>query len=122
MKFRIGFVSNSSSSSFVVIGLKVSHLPIEELKRLVEKTKLYAEGEYFDDGRDFFQMNLSMLKLWEQHAGLELKLYRVDHMFNEESPVMSKDDLPDNNFTIMAMSIDFHQTNTVKEFRERYVR
>ena len=50
MKTRQGFVSNSSSSSFVVLGMRVSQKDVEKVggQDAIESTKLYCdcpEGE-----------------------------------------------------------------------------
>ena len=55
MKTRIGFVSNSSSSSFVIIGRKIS---MSDIKK--EKEFVYLMGDYFGEGQDIVELNDEM--------------------------------------------------------------
>lgn len=50
MKIRQGYVSNSSSSSFLVIGRQISFSQIKSLKNI------WVEGKQLNDGVDFFQL------------------------------------------------------------------
>jgi hypothetical protein len=59
MKTRNGFVSNSSSSSFVVVGELVDKIDANKLKKGVEYV---CVGTYIDDGKDVFFVKPDMVE------------------------------------------------------------
>lgn len=78
MKIRTGFVSNSSSSSFVLIGKPVK---FEDIK--FEKGKMfYAQGEADGEGANLFQIKKDDLKKIEKH-NLNLEYWEV-YFFGDE--------------------------------------
>jgi hypothetical protein len=73
MKIRAGFVSNSSSSSFMIVGKKLSYDEIT--MEMIENKKLIALGPEIVEGSDVFQ-----IKTIEQFAFLKAldNLYHGD--------------------------------------------
>ena len=81
MKIRNGFVSNSSSSSFVIFGktIKRGHITPE----LLEQGRIYALSyKYCDECVDFFEINQAMFDMYRQYGG-ELSFYEVEEMLCE---------------------------------------
>lgn len=60
MKIRTGFVSNSSSSSFVLIGNSILLKDVTE--ELVSTNKIYVFGSWLSDGQDIFRITPEMFK------------------------------------------------------------
>lgn len=54
MKTRTGFVSNSSSSSFVLIGKEVEPKTIKQLEKERRDVEVWASGKCLYDGMDIF--------------------------------------------------------------------
>lgn len=78
MKYRMGFVSNSSSSSFVILGEKIDDFeyitPI-----LVKSGKIWVEGAEFGEGYDVFQLTPEIYKELKKHINDTVS----DKMFGE---------------------------------------
>lgn len=122
MKIRTGFVSNSSSSSFVIIGKNVSSYSSEKLKALMKNKKLYALGVCLGDGQDFFQMTPEIFSAYETMEHPEdLSLYEVCVKICE-SATLNKNDLPEGDFEVLSVEVDNHSTDSVESFEQNYER
>ena len=90
MKIRSGFVSNSSSSSFMVIGKRVSADRIDN-----PKVKLYAFGEY-GEGTPYDRPSKEQIKWLKEHPGEGDFTLIEEILSGSEEFEISKQDLLDN--------------------------
>ena len=80
MKFRFGFVSNSSSSSYLIVGVLDDNLInkiVKAKKTTIEKVidEMSSNQGIYDDGDIVFIGNDSI-----QYAGAELNEYEMDNL------------------------------------------
>lgn len=124
MKIREGFVSNSSSSSFVLIGKKID--TISDLKTAKNPQCL---GGYLSDGRDVFKLTKEMIDFicgTEEYfddnnyelvdvlfyAGEEVKI-PVSELVSSFGDYMGE-------LYIVTGEADYYSTEGLKEFIENY--
>lgn len=123
MKTRQGFVSNSSSSSFVLIGRALND---SELTEETFKTKnIQGVGGYLYEGQLVMEMNWEMYQFikenqekFENMDGFDsLGYYEVVYDTTEYGTI-NKDDLPDGELAIITGEMDHHSPNSVGDLKE----
>lgn len=121
MKIRVGFVSNSSSTSFIIIGAKLGpSISNKMAEELMSKGRLYAEcGDNWDEA-DFFPINKGMWKSYKKYNGRSaIEFYDVQKMV--EGGKVKKDEIEDDVFSILIMEVSYHSCETIKDFEERHL-
>ncbi len=115
MKLRNGFVSNSSSSSFIVIAKQVT--PDSVSKADIESGKIYGLGDYLNEGYDFFPITAEMFDIAKSSRPIEWFLVEkkiLSEGFLVKLPPYSSD------FGVMSIEIDNHSTIDLDTLKERY--
>jgi hypothetical protein len=129
MKMRNGFVSNSSSSSFIVVGRRLRSL--EDVHRILKKggairaetNRWGSDGLYYlnyANHKDLFNNYFEELLSYADWSFWEV-------FYEQESPIsmkeilnkMSKDDLED--IEIFNIEADYHEPYDIAEFVKKEV-
>lgn len=124
MKIRQGFVSNSSSSSFLIVGTKLTHY-----SQLEKAKNPYFVGKYLCDGLD-------VIPLLDHQDILNFLLKLVDYSwlgylydvldYGSESGQLSSDELfaalkENKTLHYECGEADYHNTSDLNEFIDRYM-
>jgi hypothetical protein len=122
MKTRSGFVSNSSSMSFVIFGTSTDIWDITD----PVKENVWAIGGPAGEGWDVFQINLEMLmdlRNSENHCHLNLiKAYKTLYIDGPGDCATVDNDLP-RRFEVFSVEKSHHSINgKLDVFRERYMK
>jgi len=127
MKIRSGFISNSSSSSFIVFGKELySDVSIysSEMKDILRQGKLYASSwDYCVEGTDFFRITQVMFNLYYKCGAKGLQFYKVDKLVGEKAKISKKEilEIEEDEFNIFTLKVSQHSTDSLEEFRKRYI-
>lgn len=114
MKVRTGFVSNSSSSSFVVVGNALTWA-----EALEGGENLYAIGEWLSDGQDIFKLTPEVLDVVRARGEPENCWPCKTYTAGEGQVELVRSVLPER-VTVYAFEIDYHSVESAEEFVERY--
>ena len=125
MKIRQGFVSNSSSSSFVIFGEKI--LPENIISENIKNGNIYVQGRLLNDGYDFFKLTDSMFKDIDYY-GLKdfFTFFKVNKVVNVNA-VNNKINKKDINFNengnvfVYTFDVDYHSTENAEQLVEGYL-
>ena len=117
----MGFVSNSSSTSFVVVGSRLINGDVySKGEELIKAGRLYAEGSWCCEGVDFFKMTKKMFDvLMAGNTQGYMEFYDVQLM-NGESSKIKKSDIDGDEFEVHIFDVDNHHTVSVEDFKDRY--
>ncbi len=121
MKIRSGFVSNSSSSSFLIFGERVDG------HELLDKwdNDIWMAGKYVGEGTDVFLLTPEMIDLIIKNGlrhRLFYKAYKTFYVEDWDTDVtgIKRDELPPV-FSVYHWDKSHHSVNDLRMFIERYI-
>jgi len=123
VKIRSGFVSNSSSSSFIVIGEILKRKDITE--NLIATGKVYFRGTCLAEGFDFFQVTQEIFKYAQKNELFDKEDEEYTWIYVEsksEDPIPLKDfkDMYTDNMVALQIEGDRRSTDNLEIFKQRY--
>ena len=121
MKIRLGFISNSSSTSFIIIGDIINGCNSTLIQKLLADGRLYVRAGEGYDGEDFFEMTNEMWVSYDHYGSKhDIEFYDVQILIEEDEKI-SKSDIEGDEFNIITMPISYHSCKTIEEFKERHL-
>jgi len=129
MKTRRGFVSNSSTSSFVVISQDIDFHSIDE-NNLED---IYGVGGEWGEGCDFFELDSAMYDFLKEHFGGgyqtgEIDFIKVYGRLDGEGELVDPQEITDmlqgvekgEKVKFNALEVSYHSSNDVMDIEDRY--
>ena len=91
MIIRNGFVSNSSSSSFLLRGGTIMHTPQEIVDNIDKFNTIYIVGDLLSSGYDIFELDWELKDIVKHHSERFIKYAKINYAFgnSDESRPLS---------------------------------
>jgi hypothetical protein len=127
MKIRSGYVSNSSSSSFVVIGKDVGNIYSNNLQLDFENKQYVMLGKELSDGTDYIELTAELFE-WIDKRKFDLDWGNgsIIEIITSGKNAWSADciKIPDNLSNAFAWSIkaDDWSSSSIEDLEKRYIR
>ena len=121
MKVRIGFVSNSSSTSFIIIGQSLGPCISDSCaEKLISKGRLYALCGDDWDACDFFPISNGMWKSYKKYHSINtIEFYDVQKTI--EDGKVKKSEIEGNEFNLFTIEVSHHSCSTIQEFESNHL-
>ena len=123
MKTRQGFVSNSSSSSFVIIGKEIKSSKLTEATFKGKNITAIGGGLY--EGSLVMKMDWKMYQFFQEHAkefeefdGFSHITYYETFFNSTELGTINKKDLPDGVLSVITGEYDHASPSSIAELKE----
>lgn len=118
MKIRAGYVSNSSSSSFIIVGKELSGIKEAE-EALKNGQNVYCIGKFLCDGQDVFTLTENLLNSVCQTDKIRYIASEYTQSNVENGVSINPDWKKDSE--IFFFKKDCHSTSNEKSFAIRYL-